>query len=317
MIEIGQPSAKIIADSYNPAGIRITTMEIRAHRFILAEINTHRLFSRNSASSRAIPIKKQIERIQSDLAYPLHWGTNQAGMQAGDPLSEADEALVRKHWKRHARVTIRRARKLEKLGLHKQVTNRLLEPFMWQTIVITSTYWNNFFRQRVHKDAQPEFQAVAKMMQSEYNNSVPNKIEWGQWHLPYTDNSPELADVNPESLPEISAARACRVSYNTQGGHRDPLDDLRLYGDLTVRPDPSEPTHASPLEHPAQATKIDDRKRLTNSHPSWTQLRVLVEDAQGYSPVVPEIYETEEITTTSPNNTAIRGNEPGSMSPGE
>lgn len=308
MIEIGQPSAKIIADSYNPAGIRITTMEIRAHRFILAEINTHRLLSRNSASSRAIPIKKQIERIQSDTAFPLHWGTNKAGMQAGDPLTPAQERRARRQWRIARRQAIRRARRLEKIGLHKQVTNRLLEPFMWQTIVITSTYWNNFFRQRTHKDAQPEFQAVAKMMLAAYNESIPNKIEWGEWHLPYTDNSPELAEIDPNRLPEISAARACRVSYNTQGGHRDPQDDLRLYSNLTVRPDPDEPIHASPLEHPAQATKLDDRKRSTNSHPSWTQLRVLVEDAKGYNPVAPEFYETEEI---------IRNNEPGSMSPGE
>ena len=128
--------AKVIADSITGSGDRLTTMEVQMHRFVLAEFNTHRVFSRNSSSSRAIPIKKQIERIQKDPAFPVAWGINQAGMQAERNLSISRSRKARWIWKRASKKAIKSAKLLDDLGVHKQITNRILEPFMWHTVIV-------------------------------------------------------------------------------------------------------------------------------------------------------------------------------------
>lgn len=237
--------AKIILDSISPAGHRLTTMEVVMHRFILAEFNTHRVFSRNSASSRAIPVKKRIAAIRESIAMPIEWGLNQPGMQAGPALDGliADSAAA--IWRSTAEVAIAAAEALEAFGIHKQVTNRLLEPFLWHTVIVSSTEWDNFFKQRCSPLAQPEIRIVAEEMRNALNESIPNRLEVNQWHTPYI--LPDEYDLPLLDRIKISSARCARVSYLTHDGQRDHGMDLDLYRRLSE----ADPPHWSPLEHVA------------------------------------------------------------------
>lgn len=219
-------NAKVICDSVNEWGDRVTTLEVTFHRFVLAEFNTHRVFSRNSASSRAIPVEKQLERIRTEPAIPLEFGANQSGMQAGELLAghELDEAEA--VWLSARTFAANCAQQLHELGVHKQVTNRILEPFMWHTVIVTATEWDGFWKQRVSPLAQPEIHAAAALMQEVYDDSTPTEVDWGGWHLPYIQ---EDEDFELEVAKKISAARCARVSYLTHDGVRDPEKDLELF----------------------------------------------------------------------------------------
>jgi hypothetical protein len=279
-------SADIVCDSvYTPSPdsgpVRLTTFEITHNRFILAEVNTHKVLSKNSASSRAIPVEKQVKKIADEIALPVVWPTEQKGMQGGEPLSEAAQAAAVQEWMTAAQNAINTVLKLRDIPwdkdeaqleaegggggevLHKSVVNRLLEPFMWHTAVVTGTAWENFFLQRAHKDAQPEFQAVAKLMLEKYRSNRPVNLNPGEWHLPYVsqeDRDEVWGDLDPSSgeyldgwttLAKISAGRCARTSYLTQNGTRDLSEDLTLFGRLIDRTSDEEPRHWSPLEHPA------------------------------------------------------------------
>lgn len=255
--------AKIIADSISPGGVRLTTMEVRFHRFVLAEFNTHRVFSRNSASSRAIPVQKQIDRILMDLARPVSWPAEQKGMQGGEELPEADREVAETVWAIASRSAIETAQRLTRRGLHKSVTNRPLEPFMWHTVVVTATAWENFFDLRLDPDAQPEIRVAAEAMKKAYDESTPTPLGDGDWHLPYITDE-DRAQVGYKTADEkyqanaigalvaVSAARCARTSYLTQDGKQDMDEDLRLYDRLvTDRVEASKGVHWSPLEHVA------------------------------------------------------------------
>jgi len=241
-------------------------MEVTFHRFVLAEFNTHRMFSRNSASSRAIPAHKLIERAQTDPAYPLVWPAEQKGMQGGEDLSMGAEGEVRYLWERQLAHAVYTAKELVRLGLHKSVVNRILEPFLWHTVIVTSTEWENFFRQRCSPLAQPEIRAAAELMEQEYRASTPKMVQFGRWHTPLIQ-----ADEwgwTDEKLCMVSAARCARVSHLTHEGVRDPAEDLSLFHRLVS----ADPGHWSPLEH--VATPVDDHKYLQKGNlRGWAQLR--------------------------------------------
>jgi hypothetical protein len=254
--------ARVIEDSAYRSGTRLTTFEIKTWRFVLAEFNTHRMFSRNSASSRAIPIRKQLERIQDDPAIPLKWPSEQKGMQGGEELDLAGRHMARSAWEDAKEAALESARELMKLGVHKSVTNRILEPYMWHTIVVTATGYDNFFKQRCSPLAQPEIRYTADLMHHALKGSVPRHLEPGDWHLPYmrdedwdwaSDLYGKSDDVNLayRELAKVSAARCARTSYLTQGGIRDVQEDLNLFKRLID----ADPKHWSPLEHPATPWK--------------------------------------------------------------
>jgi len=236
-------SAKVISDSVSPEGVRLTTVQATFHRYVLAEMNTHRIFSRNSASSRAIPVAKQIKKIRETPAYPVEYGENQPGMQAGVGLNRGSLDII---WVQSSRDSADTAEKLMSENVHKQVTNRLLEPFMWHTAVISSTAWGNFFNQRCSPLAQPEIRVVAEMIREVMDDSKPAELGVGEWHLPYIQDD-EYVRMDWETLKKVSTARCARVSYLTQEGSRDYSEDIKLYARLVS----SSPMHASPLEHVA------------------------------------------------------------------
>lgn len=242
-----ETSATVIADSISEDGNRVTTMEIVFHRFCLAEFNTHCIFARNSASSRAIPVKKQLQRVREELAWPVSWPKEQKGMQGGEELTGADLTAARSEWQRASETAANSVELLQTIGLHKSVTNRLLEPFMWHTAIVTASSYENFFGLRVSPQAQPEIFVVASLMQEQYRKSVPKALKPGEWHLPYIlDDEKSALSTIPDSLRQISAARCARVSYLTQAGVRDPSEDIKMFERLTSE----DPPHASPLEHP-------------------------------------------------------------------
>lgn len=266
--------ARVIADSVSRAGDRITTMEVQCHRFVLAEFNTHRAFSRNSASSRAIPFEKQLERMEDlGIAFPLSWPKEKRGMQGGEEFELKEAAFMYQAWDSVARVVAQAALTLHSAGLHKSVVNRLLEPFMWHKIIVTATEWDNFFYQRCSPLAQPEIRVLAEFMQEALEESVPTLLESDNWHLPYLTNEDKMDIAKDAGLhgfngraTQISSARCARVSYLTHEGIRSHAKDLDLYSDLRG----ATPPHWSPMEHPARPAKPGEN---TGNFQGWTQLR--------------------------------------------
>lgn len=245
-------SAKIVLDSVAPNGSRLTTMEVTFHRFVLAEFNTHRVFSRNSASSRAIPVEKQLQKVKENPAFPLEWPCEKPGMQGGDFLEGSNLHAAEHTWKEaHRQAVSQVERYLEAYPekderLHKSLLNRLLEPFMWHTVIVSSTEWEGFWHQRCSPLAQPEIRAVAELMREAYNNSTPSYVGYGGWHTPYISDE-EYEQFDLETRKRVSTARCARVSYLTHDGTRDYLEDLKLFERLAT----ASPPHASPLEHVA------------------------------------------------------------------
>lgn len=271
-------SAKVVADSKSKiTGKRITTFELEYPRFIHSEFMTHRLFSRNAASSRAIPVATAIKLIRENTAMPIHWGKNQPGMSAkeecdatydfvafGDDMSWTREDI----WNRARDAAVQFARIFSDIDYHKQIVNRLLEPFTHIKVVVTATEYTNFFWLRKHPDAQPEIQELAERMWEALDASVPMILDVGEWHMPYYRDgywSPsgyvnitqtDIVDVDDKrkghSLQEalmISSSQCAQVSYRKTD---DTLEKAKIIYDRLVN---SEPVHASPFEH--QATPIN------------------------------------------------------------
>jgi thymidylate synthase ThyX len=311
-------SAEIIADSINPKGCRLTTWVLEYPRFIHSELMTHRMFSKNAASSRAIPIETMIQRVIDDPAMPVWWGKNQSGMQAKEELDDVTKTHHRvgypegehvyqdllltakeaaKHdWLAARNVAIESVRRLSALGLHKQIANRILEPWTNIRVILSGTEFENFFALRAHPDAQPEFQALAYKMLEAYNTSEPKRLQPGEWHIPFgdkineerlwglvnsweSDRQFEPAEVyygqNEKGFEEakikIAIARCARISYLNFEGKDDYAADIKLCDRLFG----SVPRHLSPTEHVAQC--MNDDKFIANFK-GWKQYRYTFND---------------------------------------
>jgi thymidylate synthase ThyX len=271
------PSARIVADSVSPAGVRLVTVEAHIHRFVLAELNTHRALSRNSASSRARPVSKVLADVVDDPAFPVEWGRNQSGMQAHERVSDDAAARADEVWLAARDAAVAHAQQLADIGVHKQLVNRVLEPFLWHVVVVSATEWDNFFAQRCHPDAQPEIRVAAEAMRDAIAASTPTPVANGGWHLPYLRpgelDELDAAGHDVEIAKRISVARCARVSYLTQDGVRDWSKDLDLYDRLTTQ----QPPHASPLEHVATPDAHG-----TGNFRGWQQLRHVVLEADAF-----------------------------------
>lgn len=313
-------SAKIIADSISPTGIRLTTFQLRYPRFIHAEELTHRLLntspeivhagddsyftipdglmydrdlSRNASSSRAIPVKRMIEDLRRDPAIPVYFGKNQPGMQAGEdwfaPVSVPTwsggiEDMARDDaWLLAMEHAIRFAEAFSEAEYHKQIVNRLLEPWAHINVVVTAVKWGNFFALRSHPDAQPEIKLLSDLMQAAMAEAQPMLIEYGQWHLPYVLDSDWVAIRNRitangtlrvvptyEQMAKygllVSTARCARVSYKTHDGRETTIDeDIELAEKLIV----ATPLHASPAEHQATPDAYQAKEAQMAKYGGW------------------------------------------------
>jgi Thymidylate synthase complementing protein len=254
-------TAKIIADSITKDGQRMTTMEIEYPRFILAELNTHRMLSKNSASSRAIPVKAMHEHIMQSPATPVFWGKNQAGMQAKEQLTGSDMSMAKYLWAKAKEDAVHWAKALADLELHKQIANRITEPWMTMKTVISGTEWANFFWLRDHADAQPEIAELARKMREAYDASIPKLLNPGEWHVPYVTTYRDTSFgimyyldskdnyITAEEARIISSSCCAQVSYRKNDDSFEKA--LKIYKQLIE----STPAHASPVEH--QATPME------------------------------------------------------------
>lgn len=277
MINKTKISAQIVADSVNQQGDRLTTFIVTFPRIVLAELNTHRMFSRNSASSRAIPFKKMLQKVKEDPFIPLKWMKDHKGMQGNRFLSNGEfiENLPADEWCSEQWLNARDnavdyASSLNETGgVTKQFCNRLLEPFLWHTAIITSSEWENFFALRAHEAAEIHIQHLAFKMLEEYNNSTPTKLLEGHWHIPFGEGIDEDRiiedfdlEINEDTMNEverlkvkIATARCARVSYLNYEGTDDYKKDVALHERL------SSMGHWSPFEHCARVMTSDEYYR--------------------------------------------------------
>lgn len=264
-------NAKVIQDSISESGVRLTTLVLEYPRIIHSEFMTHRMFSRNASSSRAIPVIDNINRVSSDGFEPAYLGKNQKGMQASEEVDQNTKNLVQSVWNQAKRSAIFHAEQLNILKVHKQLANRVLEPFNYIQVVVTATEWDNFFLQRLDKNAQPEIQELARAMKLEMDNSTPKLLKTGEWHLPFIENKDAIykeiykhwyANGSVDYLKgismvdlsiRVSVARCARVSYGlNERGWGDIEKDLALYDMLASS------AHWSPFEHQATPIKTSE-----------------------------------------------------------
>lgn len=282
--------ARVVADSISPQGQRITTFELEYPRIIHSELMTHRLFSRNAMSSRAIPIKKMIEQVQQNPAMPVKFGKNQPGMQdAGDHNELIDAGYEPATWWGLAGLSAARfAEAFAEAGYHKQIANRLLEPFQRMKTVLTATDFENFWWLRVDKDADPTIFALAEAMKKAFDESEPELLEPGQWHTPYVDHVYEYEDIDDkecvvfvgycvldendkpvmltvEEAKAISASCCAQVSYRVLNNTKDKA--LDIYGKLLS----GNKVHASPFEHQATPLVHASCEELGNEAFAWEE----------------------------------------------
>ena len=236
------------------------------HNFVADGFVVHN--SRNSASSRAIPTSKLLERVEHDPVLPLEWGRNKAGMSADEVLSEQEEEEAKRVWLSARDAAMAHARALLALKVHKQELNRVLEPFLWHTVIVTATEWENFFALRCAAAAQPEIRAAAFKMLEAIDASKPQRVDYGQWHLPLVQDDERSLDIETQKM--ISAARCARVSYLTHEGTREIEKDIELHDRL------SSERHLSPFEH--VATPAPDVEFHANFR-GWLQMRREIEAA--------------------------------------
>lgn len=275
----GGITAKIIADSVSSvSGDRITTFELEYHRYIHAETLTHRMFSRNAASSRAIPVKNMLELVRNSPAMPIHWGKNQAGMQAKEEcstlvkLGRGGNSLHGSNiwcWNYAASYAVEAAQWLSEAGYHKQIVNRLVEPFQMIKVVVTATSFDNFFWLQ---DAQPEIAELARCMLVAYKRSIPQELKPGQWHVPYVDVSFDESGIvySVDDVPitedyaiKVSASCCAQVSYRKSDNS---LEKAETVWERLVA---SQPVHASPTEHQATPMQSPEGFIIVHTEQGW------------------------------------------------
>lgn len=261
-------SAKVICDSISPTEVRLTSIEVKFHRFILPEVNTYKMISKSASSSRAVPISKRLEEVRERPQTPVEWGKNQRGMVAEEMLDEdaAHDAL--RIWLEAGEAAAIYAKALDVLGVHRQVASRLLEPFIEQTMLLTSVDYQNMFRQRIHPDAQPEFRELAIAIKEAYDASEPGLIGYGEWTLPYVLDEERYMDIS--ILKKLSVARVARTSYGNQS-QADIEKDLQLFDRLRN----AEPPHSAPFE--PVATPAHPGVQVLGNYPGWHQFRHIME----------------------------------------
>lgn len=259
----------IIEDSLNPYnGIRLTTLQLRYWRGFHQELLTHRVFSRNASSSRAIPISTFLKQVWNDPAGPIHWGANNAGMQSKKELTGWKKSFAKFAWNTAGKIMCIIVYLVNVLVKpHKQTFNRLLEPWQYISVIITSTEWDNFFELRDHPDAQPEIKELAQAMKLAMEQSEPIV---NQYHIPYVSYEERMTH-HVNDCYKLSTARCARVSYLTHDGKKPDFEkDIKLHDNLVG----SVPIHASPSEHAAIAVKSP---KFRKNFRGWKQYRETVE----------------------------------------
>lgn len=270
--------ARVLADSVTQNGHRLLTYVATVPRMILAEINTHRILSKNSASSRAIPPEKTIEAVKTNPFVPFTFNNRVKGMGIGEPMSADDQRKCRDIWLKARDHAVEAAEQFIELGLDKSRVNRVLEPYSWHTIIISGTEWENFHGLRTPDTwmydgdfpAQVEFQVFAAMLRELGQISKPQILFPGQWHMPLVTEDDYLELPDAQQLPLVSAGRCAKVSYMTHERHETAAESIARANTLAVS------GHWSPMEHPATPADPSPFGEPTGSNfQGWVQLRKL------------------------------------------
>lgn len=270
----GGITATIIQDSISRHGKRIITFELDYPRFIHSELMTHRMFSRNAASSRAIPVERMHQHISENPATPVHWGANQAGMQAKAEVEDVDKA--KNEWYNATQQAIVSSKALLSVGLHKQIANRVTEAFQMMKTIVTATEWFNWYELRNHEDAQPEIHELARVMLEAQELSKPFLVQHNEWHVPYISRTRDHLHgpviyrdstgcaLSAESALMISASCCAQVSYRKSD---DTFEKAKNIFDRLIN---SHPQHASPIEHQA-TTMVEPYCAPFDSSRTWSK----------------------------------------------
>ncbi|WP_205937643.1 FAD-dependent thymidylate synthase [Rhizobium leguminosarum] len=289
--------AKVIlaSKSWDSTALPLITMHLHYPDIIHGEVMTHRVFSRNARSMRAVPVATMVKEVREDPFVPWHWGKNQKGMQAseecnelvkigsyweGGPHNDREVDILKTReeaWRLAANSAADFAENYAHAGYHKQIANRIIAPYTWKHTLITSKSWANFFHLRDHEDAEPHFHDLAALVRGAIRNASYQWLKPGEWHLPYVTKS-EMANNPLEVQRQLSVARSARISYAPFDGDFSIAREIERY-DLLVG---SQPLHASPTEH--QATPdlfkkvngkvvFDNPELGGNFGPGWIQFR--------------------------------------------
>lgn len=286
-------SAKTILRSRNAAAPEkvLSTLLLRYPRWIHAEQKTHRIISlgedelfweestpdlmadknlsRNAGSSRALPVSKLIQDVIDEPAIPLFWGANQPGMQARKELTGTALAVAQELWQEAMDNAIRLAQALAAQGAHKQIVNRILEPFSHITVLVSATEWDNFLELRDHEDAEPHIGLLAKEVRKCLDRKDDiQTLHPGEWHLPFTsgDGFEDGTEITTEAAIKLSVARCASTSYKTVDGFDMTLARATAIYDKLIT---SKPIHASPAEHVAMADGNMNNGTSGYSEPVW------------------------------------------------
>ena len=261
-------TAKVVCDSISEQGVRLTTFEIEYPRIVMSEFNTMRAISKNSSSSRAIPVAKMLEHTKNINLKPVYFGSKKSGMQAGDELDGNDLINAKLFWEAALFDAVTWATELDELGVAKEVTNRLVEPFQLVKVVCTATDWGNFFNLRLHPDSDPNICMLAYKMYQDMQESKPIELKVGEWHLPFVNvgwngkgemcyADEDFNFIELEQAIKLSAASCASVSYRTEGMTLEKADKIF---DMLIK---AEVIHASPFEH--LATPISKEIEIENN----------------------------------------------------
>lgn len=252
---------KLLQHSYSPDGISMYSFEVEIPRIILAEWNTHGMLNTNAQSSRAVPTKKLIEEVRRNPYMPSHWGKNQKGMQAYEEQDSPVNNMPKEaFWDICVHSACDNAQAIEEAGYHKQIANRIIEPYSHTKLVVSGTEWNNFFNLRIHKDAEPNIREMAIKIYEITRSSAGVRLYNGEWHLPYISMYRQeghmryVFDNQYVSLSDairISLACVAQVSYRSLNTHPAAID--RIYNSLF--PSNGAPIHGSPAQHLATPFK--------------------------------------------------------------
>ena len=310
-------SARILADSISERGDRITTYLLTFPRIILAEFNTHRAFSRNSASSRAIPFKKMVESVQTNPFIPIAWQKDHKGMQGTEYLSDvpagvSDKEFAIDMWLEARDAAVNNSKILNDTGVTKQLCNRLLEPFMWHTVICTATEYENFFNLRCpeylinwYPSDRPEALEPAQAIFKSRKDAIARtegecdgwtEEDWRECNISQAEihiqalaeamwdamneSTPKLLKIGEWHIPfdedpQVATAKCARVSYTTVGSENKSAHtaDIELYNRLL------ESGHMSPFEHCAQVMSETDyyERPWSRNFKGFMQYRELVE----------------------------------------
>lgn len=263
--------AKVIADSISVQSpcVRLTTLEVTIPRIVLAELNTHRKLSRNSASSRAIPVAKLLEEVEQRPFVPDFWGMNDKGMSPNQQIDDRDTPHAKAAWLEARNAAVAAANKLIGLGVHKQTANRLLEPFVWHKVIVSATDWANFLALRTAPEAQHEIRQTALAIKAAIEASVPRPCLSDDWHMPLLSDAERYQKRHRTFWCMVSAARCARVSYLRHDTFRDSYEGVR--DDYALAKRLASAGHYSPFEHVARPLPHDQRKLLSKLLPSGSE----------------------------------------------